>query len=959
VTVDWAVTPGLLLLLAQVVALAAVGYVVARTVLRQDDERLALAQGLVVGLALWGFVVNVVLYVIPAPAGAIASWVLTLTLGVGLAWRARRPLRPSLRTTAGVLVAALALFWVALASRQLLSIVEDFLHLGLAASIRAGGFHPPAFPWSPDLPSAYHYGANLLVALMTPPFGPDLAFVTELLGAYLWMSFALIVGLLLLQRGSWIAVLALAPLLLTAGAWTQLHYITPPGIVQIPAVGEVPAPVRAAWVGFLGLAAETVALMVLVLWALLEAAQFAAARPPGGQRMRETLRAVAGPAIAALVLGVGGGAITGVLTGPSGSGLSLAWIDDPASRRPIGAFIDMSGGLGLLALGVVPVAVVAVLLAWRDRLVLALALGSGIFLLAALTLQYEFSRDVARLDGHARNFALLGLIAALGLRLPALRPRRRYVAGALLIALVTWPTVVTPLRNLGPAFSAGVELANAEPGRREFDSDFLGREVLRHSIPDGVVAYIRDHTPADARILSPNPSAMSIATGRANASGFADFIQFSGVRGPEYVDAIRRLEPAAIRRLGFDYLHATDGWLDSLPPRATEWIQDPSFFELLVRGGAEALYRIRPEFLEIDAAPLPESFEALRQAVPASATVFLSPSIDHFGSVRAASVLSHAHLLGAVRVFAEHLRPGFHTEPLGDRTPDLVVTSARLAPSAFPPGQRTPIWSNDDFAVYAPGGAVAPITRPAAPLLSVRVSSVSTDDGRLAFTATLADDAAKRWSGQDWLVVAADDSPWAFPRDFNNDGRLHRSAQWFGGQFYPGQGIVSHAYLLDAHTGSLAVQGRDGRFVPAPASESGVGPGVWTLALRLRHDWWEAAFIPIARIEIAEDGTVIFKVYEEALSVTPIPSVSPGPRSSRRPPSLKYPQPAGSQAGCRREHDSCRPDWLRRLDAQRLSPGAPAGWPRHGYGGGGAQRRDARPRPCRAWVGDHRVCFGV
>ena len=932
-TVDWAVTPGLLLLLAQVVALAAVGYVVARTVLRQDDERLALAQGLVVGLALWGFVVNVVLYVIPAPAGAIAAWVLTLTLGVGLAWRARRPLRPSLRTTAGVLVAALALFWIALASRQLLSIVEDFLHLGLAASIRAGGLHPPAFPWSPDLPSAYHYGANLLVALMTPPFGPDLAFVTELLGAYLWMSFALIVGLLLLQRGSWIAVLALAPLLLTAGAWTQLHYITPPGIVQIPAVGEVPAlsasvrtwltqvywpstdfpwervleasppniwkpsftlayaltlvvlervvaggrrswpsaAVLAALVGFLGLADETVALIVLVLWALLEAAQFAAARPPRGQRMREALRAVWGPAIAALVLAVGGGAITGVLTGPSGSGLSLAWIDDPASRRPIGAFIDMSGGLGVLALGVVPVAVVAVLLAWRDRLVLALALGSGIFLLAALTLQYEFSRDVARLDGHARNFALLGLLAALGLRLPALRPRRRYVAGALLVALVTWPTVVTPLRNLGPAFSAGVELANAEPGRREFDSDFLGREVLRHSIPDGVVAYIRDHTPADARILSPNPSAMSIATGRANASGFANFIQFSGVRGPEYVDAIRRLEPAAIRRLGFDYLHATDGWLDSLPPRATEWIQDPSFFELLVRDDAEALYRIRPEFLEIDAAPLPESFEALRQAVPASATVFLSPSIDHFGSVRAASVLSHTHLRGAVRVFAEHLRPGFHTEPLGDRTPDLVVTSARLAPSAFPPGQRTPIWSNDDFAVYAPGGAVAPIMPAARPLLSVRVSSVSIDGGRLAFTATLADDAAKRWSGQDWLIVAADDSPWAFPRDFNNDGRLHRSAQWFGGQFYPGQGIMSHAYLFDAHTGSLAVQGRDGRFVPAPASEGGLGPGVWTLALRLRHDWWEAAFIPVARIEIAGDGTVTLTVYEEALSVTPIP----------------------------------------------------------------------------------------
>ena len=932
-TVEWAVMPGLLLVLAQLVALAAVGYVVARTVLRQDDERLALAQGLVIGLALWGFVVNVVLYVIPAPAGAIAAWALTLALGVVLAWRAHRPLRPSLRTTAGVLVAALALFWIALASRQLLSIVEDFLHLGLAASIRAGGYHPPAFPWSPDLPSAYHYGANLLVGLMTPPFGPDLAFVTELLGAYLWMSFALIVGLLLVQRGSWIAVLALAPLLLTAGAWTQLHYITPPGVVQIPAVGEVPAlsasvrtwltqaywpstdfpwrrvleaappniwkpsftlayaltlvvleravaggrrswpsaAVLAALVGFMGLADEAVAVMVLALWALLEAAQFVAARPPRAQRTREALRAAAGPLVAAVVLAVGGGAITGVLTGPSGTGLSLAWLDDPAGRRPIAAFIDVSGGLGLLALGVVPVAVVAVLLAWRDRLVLALALGSGIFLLAALTLQYEFSRDVARLDGHARNFALLGLIAALSLRLPALRPRWRYVAAALFVALVTWPTVVTPLRNLGLALDRGVELANAEPGRREFDSDFLGREVMRRTLPDRVVAYIRDHTPADARILSPTPIALSVETGRANASGFADFIQFSGVRGPEFVDAIRWLEPAAVRRLGFHYVHATDEWLDSLPSRATEWIQNPSFFELLVRDGAEALYRIRPEFLEIEAAPLPESFEALRQAVPASATVFLSPSIDHFGSVRAASVLSHTHLLGAVRVFAEHLRPGFHTEPLGDRTPDLVVTSARLAPSAFPPGQRTPIWSNDDFAVYAPGGAVAPIMPDAAPLLSVRVSSVSTDGGRLAFTATLADDAAKRWTGQDWLIVAADDSPWAFPREFGNDGRLHESVQWFGGQFYPGQGIVSHAYLFDAQSGSLAVQGRDGRFVPAPTSDSGLGPGAWTLALRLRHDWWEAAFIPVARIEIAEDGSVTYTVYKDALSVTPIP----------------------------------------------------------------------------------------
>ena len=53
-TVDPAVLPGLLLLLAELAALAAVGYVVVRVALRQDDERMALAQGLVVGPALWG-----------------------------------------------------------------------------------------------------------------------------------------------------------------------------------------------------------------------------------------------------------------------------------------------------------------------------------------------------------------------------------------------------------------------------------------------------------------------------------------------------------------------------------------------------------------------------------------------------------------------------------------------------------------------------------------------------------------------------------------------------------------------------------------------------------------------------------------------------------------------------------------------------------------------------------------
>ena len=52
-TVDLAVVPGLLLLAAELLALAVVGFIVARVALRQADDRMALAQGLAIGPALW------------------------------------------------------------------------------------------------------------------------------------------------------------------------------------------------------------------------------------------------------------------------------------------------------------------------------------------------------------------------------------------------------------------------------------------------------------------------------------------------------------------------------------------------------------------------------------------------------------------------------------------------------------------------------------------------------------------------------------------------------------------------------------------------------------------------------------------------------------------------------------------------------------------------------------------
>lgn len=91
---------GLLLLAAELAALAAVGYVVVRLALRQTDDRVVLAQGQVDGLALWGVIVNFVMYAVPGLAVAWCShsarfWsgARPSPFGRGRAWRRDSPRR--------------------------------------------------------------------------------------------------------------------------------------------------------------------------------------------------------------------------------------------------------------------------------------------------------------------------------------------------------------------------------------------------------------------------------------------------------------------------------------------------------------------------------------------------------------------------------------------------------------------------------------------------------------------------------------------------------------------------------------------------------------------------------------------------------------------------------------------------------------------------------------------------
>lgn len=933
-TVDPTVVPGLLLLAAELVALAAVGFVVVRVVLRQTDDRAALAQGLVVGLALWGLIVNFVLYVVPGLAGALVGWIIVLAAGAVLAWRARGSIAPQPRVVAGFAVAVLALFWMALASRQLLTLVDAHIHLGLSASIRAGAY-PPVLPWNPELRAPYHYGEDLLRGLLMPLASPDLAFVGELLSAYYKVGFVLVVVTELLRRVSRFVVLIAAPLLLTPGAWT-LVLGTPADILQVPVPTGLPAaglrvsltevywpfvnlpwtsqlaaipdifapsfilayalafvvlghaagPGRRTWpatltlaalVGFVGLLASTLAPVVLLVWAGLEAVALAKSKRSGCLARAAVIRSATGLALAAVVL-VAGGRLVGIVEGSAPSGLSLGWYENFGGWRLLGTLDSLSGGVGVLGLGPLAVAGAAGLLAWRDRLVSALASGAVALVALSAPVSYEpFQIDLTRIEGHARNLALLALLLALSMRLSSLRSTRwSYAAGALVLGLITWPTVVAPVRNLGLAIGQGVEIANAQraPGPQAW---FAERYPLDLLPADGIAAYIRNHTPVDARVFSPRPHRMTWATGRPNASGFTGLLHLFPIEGTAYQDVDNYLEPAAVRRLAFGYIHAPDNWVDGLPIQAVRRLNDPRLFELLVRDGAEALYRVRSAFLDLGVAPQPQSFEALRQAVPAATVVHLPQAFDEPPGLRVAWALSHTRLVSDINPAALHLLSPWPGEPIREQVPDLVITSVEFEPWMFPPAGRRPIWWDDQIAVYAPDGAVKPIMsgwpNPEPPPIKAEVSDVRTTDGRISFVATFRNHSPDRWTGQDWIVVSGDTTPWAIPQRFQADGHTVAPQVWFAGQATPELPATSHVYEFDSLLPSLAVQNANGTLEAVDASAGDLGMGTWTLAIRLQHEWqpnyWrQAAFIPVMRVRISEAGEVSFTLFDDVLDTS-------------------------------------------------------------------------------------------
>ena len=168
----------------------------------------------------------------------------------------------------------------------------------------------------------------------------------------------------------------------------------------------------------------------------------------------------------------------------------------------------------------------------------------------------------------------------------------------------------------------------------------------------------------------------------------------------------------------------------------------------------------------------------------------------------------------------------------------------------FQPSARRPVFWNEEIAVYAPDGAIAPVREPPARPFTVRLRDAEATDGRLVFTATLSDTSGEGWTGQDWLVVPADDlavGAAAHPPNRSSRAVVRRPG-------HPRPGSVTHRYEFDPQAVTLSLRVGQPDAIQLDSSGEKLESGVWILAVRLRSEYQLAGFIPVAKVVVTESG---------------------------------------------------------------------------------------------------------
>ena len=154
-------------------------------------------------------------------------------------------------------------------------------------------------------------------------------------------------------------------------------------------------------------------------------------------------------------------------------------------------------------------------------------------------------------------------------------------------------------------------------------------------------------------------------------------------------------------------------------------------------------------FCTLNPAPASQSFEALRQAVPTSARVYLTAGLERLSKLRVASALAHTQLLGTIDSARLHLLPNIPIEPVGRSDPDIVIVARDLSLGLADHGYPT-VWWDSNAIAYLTSELITPAINPppaVAPDFFVRLSDIRTEANHISFAAAFTDHNPDGWTG--------------------------------------------------------------------------------------------------------------------------------------------------------------------------------------------------------------------
>ena len=654
------------------------------------------------------------------------------------------------------LAISLAFWFSAQANRLSLLFLDEPIHLGLTATIIEGNY-PVRSPWSPDLAAAYHYAGELHAAILTSATGLPVWIAAELQHPWLALGLGLAVfGVVLHATRSRIGAFAAAvlaaysPGIIMLG-WPALGVDGAAFPDSLAALGDRFAEIGPAryelstgpsnlvfpqrTLGFtlltllvhswtlrpfrristavaFGAAVGLLAVVELGVFAIgllaLAAAAGAYLLGARGRRGKALGRSSAALALAVTVALFAGGPVTDTVFGPAATGagrsVALQVGFSPDLMNPV-VFEEPAPGTFAAAVGLrwIHLAILAAGIALLTRKRLALGLcgvgiaGGVLFQSVAYTVHDDASRLVTYSSFYSA-IAVAGFLPGIVRRMPA---ALAVAAGSATVAFALLPTLVPELTPAVRLTGSGVEIAPLTQRGLVNRLAERSRYALEFDAGERIFAWIRDNTPADARILSPWPSALTIATGRFGVFAPTGAIQNEAIAGPEFIDAWSSLAMQPITALGVHYLHVTADAVDTLNRQGIR-IEETGGFRLLFDTFDEPLPERRHRMYEV-LNPQPSEgvnfVSGLSRRLRADSSVFMGDALSKHAAAALAYEL-RGHTLVRTSPVPGHIRVPLTVERPSGQDIDYAIFPEWHRPVELNLTQDDAVWHGAGSRLY-------------------------------------------------------------------------------------------------------------------------------------------------------------------------------------------------------------------------------------------------------------------